>query len=579
MLSPVSAVSALGTVLEKPAVATAETSGVQTAATPLAVLSSTVNASVEGKLNMLLVAAREQMFDSLLSAIDAASAALNVSREPDESNAALAQRLADTIRSLPQQQLAVAQQLLDTQAKMPIPLPLIAEALTNPDGPEAVQIAISLEAALTQEPDAVIKAVVNSYGQNAGETDTIEPQVPLPTQTAPKNADAAPVTAAAVLPASPEKAAAPVPAAATTAPSATSAQAPGETPATAAQSQTFLFSAAALDPEVAPNLETASTPQTTPNQQVAPSQQPAPILQAVSALLVDAGVGEIVHPQSAISVEDNVSPAGPASSAAPAEPKLPTEVALIRSPVTPPPVPRDIQQIRADIKEGLQVVIGRAIDVAGPELLQIIQDDASSAERVIAQALAANAADQREVQSLPQTAGDEGVRNLAAAMASQNSVSPEETSNAPAAAAALLGKSLGDMLAAPAMDMPDTAAQMGAPIPLPQGIPFAIAQYLPADLPIDDEDLEQVNRVDPADDEEHEQGQGGETAQDESEDDSQPEETHPPAAEASDEADAEAASSEAEVVAPKPLALPTPAPSDPLHDHAFDFYRRMVGWE
>ncbi len=93
MLSPVSTVSALGTALEKPVVATAETSGVQTAATPLAVLSSTVNASVEGKLNMLLVAARERMFDSLLSPSTTLSVALNVSRGPDESNAALAQRL------------------------------------------------------------------------------------------------------------------------------------------------------------------------------------------------------------------------------------------------------------------------------------------------------------------------------------------------------------------------------------------------------------------------------------------------------------------------------------------------------
>ncbi len=55
--------------------------------------------------------------------------------------------------------------------------------------------------------------------------------------------------------------------------------------------------------------------------------------------------------------------------------------------------------------------------------------------------------------------------------------------------------------------------------------------------------------------------------------------THQSAAEASDEADAEAASPEVKVVAPKPLALPMPAPRDPLHDHAFDFYRRMVGWE
>ncbi|WFU08965.1 hypothetical protein QA646_17040 [Rhizobium sp. CB3090] len=560
MLSPVSAVSALGIALEKPAVATAETSGAQAAATPLAVLPNTMNASVEGKLNMLLVAARERMFDSLLSVIDDASAALNVAREPDESNSALAQRLADTIRNLPPQQLAAAQQLMDMQAETPLPLPLIAEVLANPDGPEAVQIAISLDATLTQEPDAVIKAVVNSYGQNAGETEAIEPQAQVPAQAIQKAPDAAPAAAPAALPASPESAAAPAPVAVL---AAIAAQVPEEVPVAIAPAQAVLVAAAILEPGVLPD-ESASTSQAVPN------QQSAPIPPAANALLIDAGDGETVHPQNAIPVAGNI------SSATPAEEKLPTEIALIRSPVTPPPVPRDIQQIRADIKEGLQVVTGRAIDATGPGLLQIIQEDASSAERIIAQALTANTDDRKNVLSLPQTVANEGTRNLAATMASQNAVSPDEIPNAPAA---LQSKSSGGALAALAMDMPDAAAQMGTQVPLPPGIPFAIAQYLPADVPIDDEDLERVDRVDPADEEEHEQGQGGETAQDESEGHSQPEEVHQPAAEASDEADAEAASSEAGAVAPEPLALPAPAPLDSLHDHAFDFYQRMVEWE
>ncbi|MEF0942793.1 hypothetical protein [Rhizobium sp. BR 362] len=570
MLSPVSAVSALATALEKPGVATAETSGAQTAATPLAVLPNTVTASVEGKLTMLLVAARERMFDSLLSVIDDASAALNVSREPDESNAALAQRLVDTIRSLPPQQLAVAQQVLDKQAETPLPLPLIAEALTNPDGPEALQIAINLDAALAPEPDAVIKAVVNSYGQNAGKSETIEPQSPVPAQTALKTANVAPSTAPAVLAASPESAATPAPAVATAALSASPAQVSAATPAAIAPAQAVLVAAAILEPEVLPDLQTASTPQAVPN------QQSSPLPPAATALLVDTGIGEIVLPPNAVPVDGDISSAAVALLATSAEDKLPTEIALIRSPITPPPVPRDIQQIRADIKQGLQVVTGRAIDIAGPELLQIIEDDESSAEKIIAQALAANADDQKQVQSLPQTTGNESTRNLAAAMASQNSVSGNEIQNAPAAPQS---KSLDGAQVAPAVDMPDAAAQMATPLPLPQGIPFAIAHYLPADVPIDNEDLERVDRVDPADDEEHEQGQGGETAQDESENDSEPDEMHHPVSEASSEADAEVASSEASAVPPKPLTLPAPAPQNSLRDHAFDFYQRMVEWQ
>ncbi|MBB4571273.1 hypothetical protein [Rhizobium leucaenae] len=564
MLSPVSAVSALATAPEKPAVATAETSSVQTAATPLAVLPNTVTASVEGKLNMLLAAARERMFDSLLSVIDDAGAALNVSREPDESSAALAQRLVDTIRSLPPQQLAAAQQLMDAQAQTPLPLPLIAEALANPDGPEAVQIAINLDATLTPEPDAVmIKAVVNSYGQNAGETEMIEPQAQVPAQTIKRTPDVAPAAALAALPASPASAAAPAPAAAAIL-AAIAAQVPEETPVAIAPAQAVLVAAAILEPELLPNPETASTPQTIPNQQSAPR----PL--AASALLIDAGNGEAVHPQNAIPV------AGNTSSATPTEEKLPTEIALIRSPITPPPVPRDIQQIRADIKEGLQVVIGRALEVTGPELLQIIHDNSSAAENIIAQALAANADDQKDVPLPPQTSANEDTRKLAATMASQNAVSTDEVASAPAA---LQSKPLGDVPGAPAMNMPDGAAQMGTPVPLPPGIPFAIAQYLPVDVSIEEKELERVDRVDPADDEEHEQGQGGETAQDESEDDSQPEETHQPTASAPEEADAETAPPETSAVAPEPLALPAPAPRDSLHDHAFDFYQRMVEWE
>ena len=58
MLLPVGAVSVVGAPVGKPVVATAETAGLQTTATPLAVLSSTINTSVEGKLNMLLATAR-----------------------------------------------------------------------------------------------------------------------------------------------------------------------------------------------------------------------------------------------------------------------------------------------------------------------------------------------------------------------------------------------------------------------------------------------------------------------------------------------------------------------------------------
>ncbi|GAJ96455.1 hypothetical protein [Rhizobium rhizogenes] len=565
MLSPVAAVSVVGASIEKPVVATAETSSVQAAATPVAVLSSAVNASAGGKLNMLLAVARERMFESLLSAIDAASVALNVPREPGESNAALAQRLVDAIRSLPPQQLAAAQQQLNAQMKTPVPLPLLAEALDNPDSPKAVQIAVSLDASLTQEPDAVIRAVVNSYGQNAGEPDAVGQQTPIPAQAMPKTSEAAATNTATTAPSAlPEKMAAPSPTPVTASPSTPSAQAPQQAATTILQ--TIAGPVVIPVPEAMHELEAAVMPQTAPNPQVSATPQAASMPAAERGVL----------PQIAVIVEDKALPTASLPLAAVGEAKLPTEIALIRSPLTPPPVPRDIQQLQADIKQGLQVVISPAIDVTGPDLPQVTRSDMPLAERVIAQALAAG---QQDLQPLPQTVRDESLRNLAAALAGQTAASSEEAQTAPAAA--LPVKSQGNVPAMTIMDMSEAVAQTGTTIAPLLGIPFAIAHYLPADTPTED-DPKRVDRVDLVD-EEREQGQGGETARDDSEDESPPEEADQPAAAAADpaaeDANVEVISASAIPVAPKIAALPAPAPVDPLSDHAFDFYRRMVGWE
>ncbi|NTG84577.1 hypothetical protein G6L15_00325 [Agrobacterium rhizogenes] len=565
MLSPVAAVSVVGASIEKPVVATAETSSVQAAATPVAVLSSAVNASAGGKLNMLLAAARERMFENLLSAIDAASVALNVPREPGESNAALAQRLVDAIRSLPPQQLAAAQQQLNAQMKTPVPLPLLAEALDNPDSPKAVQIAFSLDASLTQEPDAVIRAVVNSYGQNAGEPDAVGQQTPIPAQAMPKTSEAAATNTATTAPSAlPEKMAAPSPTPVTASPSTPSAQAPQQAATTILQ--TIAGPVVIPVPEAMHELEAAVMPQTAPNPQVSATPQAASMPAAERGVL----------PQIAVIVEDKALPTASLPLAAVGEAKLPTEIALIRSPLTPPPVPRDIQQLQADIKQGLQVVISPAIDVTGPDLPQVTRSDMPLAERVIAQALAAG---QQDLQPLPQTVRDESLRNLAAALAGQTAASSEEAQTA--SAAALPVKSQGNVPAMTIMDMSEAVAQTGTTIAPLLGIPFAIAHYLPADTPTED-DPKRVDRVDLVD-EEREQGQGGETARDDSEDESPPEEADQPAAAAADpaaeDANVDVISASAIPVAPKIAALPAPAPVDPLSDHAFDFYRRMVGWE
>jgi len=546
MLLPVGAVSVVGAPVGKPVVATAETAGLQTTATPLAVLSSTINTSVEGKLNMLLATARERMFDSLLSAIDAASVALNVSREPGEGNAAFAQRVAVAIRSLSPQQLVVAQQKLDAQMSTKVPLPLLAEALEAPESPQAVQLALGLDQASSAEPDAALKAVVNSYGQNAGEAKPVAAQTPT--------AAPAPLQKAADIAAQATTLAAPLkeqvlPMA--TQPAAQLTPAPQETPQPGSTTQSATTAA-----------------------QTAPAQTPtqsgsAPVPQTASAA-TSAGAGSLLQ---LVSLADDLA-VGPLLAAIATEAKLPTEVELIRSPLVPPPVPRDIQQIQADLKQGLQIIISPLVVSTNSDLQQIINNPAASVEKTIAQALTTNEAGQIS----PQPAADESGRSRAVPAA----MTPVSLANEPevsVSVAALAGKSQPQGSSAAAMAMSDTAEQAGMPASLPLGVPFVVANYLPAAAPAKANESKQVDRVDPVEDEEEERPDDGETAQHQDEEDNQADESSPQVVEgASDEAEAEFTSSRNNAAVPELPALPRPV-SDPLHDHAFDFYRRMVAWE
>ncbi len=562
MLLPVGAVSAVGVSIEKPIAATAETSGLQTTATPLAVLSSTVNASVEGKLNMLLVAARERMLDSLLSAIDAASKVVNVSREPGESNAAYAQRVAAAIRSLTPPQLATAQQRMDGQMRTPVPLPVLAAALQDPESPQAVQLALSLEQTSVAEPDAVLKAVVNSYGQNAGQVETPASQTPVsaPLQ---KAAELAAVATALAAAADEPASAIPTPAPAVATPA--TAQ-PTAQPAPAEQQTPQVGIPAQSQP--APASAQAAQAQPTQAQTVAQNGPAAP--QATPA----ATAAATVQPSVLASLVDDLT-ASALLTAIAAEVDLPTEIALIRSPLTPPPVPRDIQQIEADIKQGLQVVISPPAMAADPDLLQIINNPSSSVEKIIAQALTGNSATQAS-STQPPIVNEGSDRPVAVAALPASLAEGPETSGALPIAS---GKPPLQTSPATPVAVYEAAEQATMSAPLPLGVPFVVANYLPVDTSDKNSESKLLNRVDPVGDEEGGQAQDEENPQDQDEEQAHAEESSAQAeGEASDEAEAGPASAEDDNVKPELVALPQPL-RDPLQDHAFDFYRRMVTWE
>jgi len=130
-----------------------------------AVEGSDLNSAIAGKLNLLLAAARERMFDALLDAINAASEALPLPRQEGETNLAFAARLADMIQKLPAARINEIETQLAADGHT-LPLRLIAEALRNPAGPEAARVVAYLESIRYKDRDLAARAVVRSYRQN-----------------------------------------------------------------------------------------------------------------------------------------------------------------------------------------------------------------------------------------------------------------------------------------------------------------------------------------------------------------------------------------------------------------------------
>ncbi|RUM21504.1 hypothetical protein EFD56_03205 [Rhizobium phaseoli] len=130
-----------------------------------AVEAADLNSAIAGKLNILLLAARERMVEALLDVLDAAGRAISLDRGDDETNLAFASRLADAIRRLPAASIDEVERQLAGEGHS-LPLRMIAEALKNPTGPQAARIVAYLEIVRYKDRDLAARAVVRSYGQN-----------------------------------------------------------------------------------------------------------------------------------------------------------------------------------------------------------------------------------------------------------------------------------------------------------------------------------------------------------------------------------------------------------------------------
>jgi len=167
-----------------------------------AVEAADLNSAIAGKLNILLLAARERMVEALFDVIDAAGRSISLDRDEDESNLAFASRLADAIRRLPAARIDEVERQLTEQGHS-LPLRTIAEALKNPTGPEAARIVAYLEIVRYKDRDLAARAVMRSYRQNDASPMRAEarPEIQLhednrPTAAMRQPAEKAPVSAA-----------------------------------------------------------------------------------------------------------------------------------------------------------------------------------------------------------------------------------------------------------------------------------------------------------------------------------------------------------------------------------------------
>lgn len=518
MLPPVSVISASSSaVTPREVLAATEALASQTTAPDGALaLSLAVNSSVEGKLNMLLINARERMINSLFAVIDAVSRSLALPRDAGETNAAYALRLADTVSGLSPKEMSALQQSLAARGQT-APLALVAAALHDPAGPEAAQLVAYLEVVRYKEKDLATRTVVASYGQNDGNAETGTKTPAAPVRSAPAQA--------AMLAAPPVT----------------------QPPQSALRTQP-------TDP--------------VPQSGRAPEPVDAPEPPAAGQARPDAAT---YPPTPQPATARMQSAAGPTPQ--PARPEAANTPAQIEASTDPATAPRANQQIQADIKEGLKVVFDRLVQATGTQLLQTLDEAAPLADKAIAQALIADMIDGTELSSLP---APDLARTAPSATAVPNAPVTQPIANR--AETPILAAAAGQAAEDRPEQAPSLERQAPVlPSVLPPGVAvgFVTAPYAPAIDAVKRKDAGRIDRVDEVDDDQ--QDEQGHQAKQDAEPEDEPE---TPAEEALDMLEAHADEEQQGATAARfnrsELAvLPRPAPAEPPASRGYDLYRRM----
>ena len=528
MLTPVSAISAAGTVQKPPTVTTAPTTIALSGGTVVSAALSQATSNAEARLNILLASVKDRMVQSLLDIMDSLAETVDAPREQDESSAAHALRLADIVQTFTPKQLATVQQQLQSLGQT-IPLQVLAQALKDPAGPAGAAMVAYLEASHYDGRDLVTEAVIESYSANDDlrEGDNQPKAAQMPTSgTTPAQTLASPAAQAA----NPSNSAS----AGSLAAASQAAMAAQVSEQMTDDSASPLAIAAAAVADGDPRVE-GEAPDTSPADMVA---------QAMDAIV------EELAPE-----ESGAAPAG-----------------------LMPELPIVSKEIAADLQEGLKVAIQLAIEVAGPDIADIVANHEAIAETVIADAMVADVLDAAELANPAVTeAGDETAPS--ALPLSTLAGNPDEADDAVPLAIGLTQILQDTADAAPAAI---NAALPQQPVQPLIGVPFAVVQYPLAPDGVEDRDASQVDRIDAVDDEaEDDRNRQQHAKGDERQEDAETEAGQPDAA--ADDSDAtgtdpalaaDNATMTPRDAAPMPRALPSPGMS--MRQEAYGFFQRMA---
>lgn len=124
------------------------------------------SSSIAGHINSLLLTSRETLRADMATIADMVGSSIGITRNPGESDGALAARFVAALANLSDSQRAALQKQLN-QVLKGLQVQVLLQVLQNQDGPEAALLSAYMEIQRSNSDNLKAQTVVSSYNQNA----------------------------------------------------------------------------------------------------------------------------------------------------------------------------------------------------------------------------------------------------------------------------------------------------------------------------------------------------------------------------------------------------------------------------